>query len=174
MALTPKQEKFAQCVASGMTQADAYRNAYNTKNMLGESIIKKASELMKDVRVSGRVAELSKPAVEKAKVTAEKVIAELARIAFFDTGLLYNDDGTLKQITELDSEVTRAIHSTKNRIEKQGPDKEDWAEIKEIRTHDKLKALELLGKTLALFTDKHEHSGTISLKDFVEQRKNNG
>lgn len=172
MALTPKQEKFAQCVASGKTQADAYREAYNASNMKAETIAVKASELMRDGNVSARVGELSKPGIEKAKVTAEKVIAELARIAFFDTGLLYNEDGTLKQITELDSEVTRAIHSTKNRIEKQGPDKEDWAEIKEIRTHDKLKALELLGKTLALFTDKHEHSGTISLKDFVEQRRN--
>ena len=28
MALTPKQEKFAQCVADGMTQADAYRTAF--------------------------------------------------------------------------------------------------------------------------------------------------
>ena len=27
--LTPKQEKFAQCVADGMTQADAYRAAYD-------------------------------------------------------------------------------------------------------------------------------------------------
>jgi len=29
MNLTPKQEKFAQCVADGMTQADAYRVAYD-------------------------------------------------------------------------------------------------------------------------------------------------
>ena len=55
----------------------------------------------------------------------------------------------------MSSDVTRAIHSTKQRLEKQGQDKEDWAEIKEIRTHDKLKALELLGKTLAMFTDKN-------------------
>jgi len=30
-ALTPKQEKFAQCVAEGMSQADAYRSSYNCK-----------------------------------------------------------------------------------------------------------------------------------------------
>lgn len=29
MTLTPKQEKFAQCVADGMTQADAYRAAFD-------------------------------------------------------------------------------------------------------------------------------------------------
>lgn len=31
MALTPKQEKFAQLVADGMSQSDAYREAYNSK-----------------------------------------------------------------------------------------------------------------------------------------------
>ena len=165
--LTPKQEKFAQCVASGMTQADAYRNAYNASKMNNESIIKKASELMKESHISGRVGELSKPAIEKAKVTAERVIAEIARIAFFDVKELYNDDGTLKEIAQLDSEITRAIHSTKNRIEKQGQDKEDWAEIKEIRTHDKLKALELLGKTIALFTDKQDINVQGAIQLFI-------
>ncbi|HEY5631822.1 MAG TPA: terminase small subunit [Nitrososphaeraceae archaeon] len=169
--LTPKQEKFAQNVACGMTQADAYRDAFGQGKNTDKTLIEMASKLMASPNVNTRVKELTAPAIKKAEVTAEKVINELARIAFFDVGLLYNEDGTIKEIAQLDSEVTRAIHSTKQRIEKQGQDKEDWAEIKEIRTHDKLKALELLGKTLAMFTDKTEHSGTLSLKDFVEQRR---
>ena len=169
--LTPKQENFCIEYIKTSNATEAYRRSYNTSKMKSETITRNAKALMDDNNIATRIREIGKPAVEAAQVSAKQVIDELARIAFFDVGVLYNDDGTLKEMSQLSSEVTRAIHSTKQRIEKQGQDKEDWAEIKEIRTHDKLKALELLGKTIALFTDKHEHSGTLSLKDFVEQRK---
>jgi phage terminase small subunit len=55
MALTGKQELFAQSVASGTTQADAYRKAYNSGKMKAETIQRKACELMKDGKVSARV-----------------------------------------------------------------------------------------------------------------------
>ena len=40
MALTAKQEVFAQAIADGMTQADAYRTAYDAGNMKAETIHK--------------------------------------------------------------------------------------------------------------------------------------
>jgi hypothetical protein len=60
--LTPKQEKFAQAVASGMTQADAYRHAYNAENMADSTIWVKASELAADGKVSGRIKSLQESA----------------------------------------------------------------------------------------------------------------
>jgi hypothetical protein len=44
--LTSKQEKFTQCVAEGMTQADAYRAAYSAGRMKNETIWSKAAILM--------------------------------------------------------------------------------------------------------------------------------
>lgn len=166
MALTSKQENFCLEYIKCGNATEAYRRSYNTAKMKSETINKRASEQLASGDIAGRLKELGKPVVEAAQVSAKQVIDELARIAFFDVGLLYNDDGTLKEMTQLDSNITRAIHSTKSRIEKQGQDKEDWAEIKEIRAHDKLKALELLGKTIALFTDntKVEHSGEVLVK----------
>lgn len=169
--LTQKQENFCIERMKDGNATRAYKAVYSVKNMSEASIAQAVNDLIKNPKIVLRMKEIGAPVVEAAQVSAKQVIDELARIAFFDVGVLYNDDGTLKEISQLSSEVTRAIHSTKQRIEKQGQDKEDWAEIKEIRTHDKLKALELLGKTIALFTDKHEHTGTLSLKDFVEQRK---
>lgn len=77
--LTPKQEKFAQGVASGMSQADAYRAAYAVK---GKSItaIEAASRLMADSNISARVAELRLPIAEAAKITLADHITELAAI----------------------------------------------------------------------------------------------
>jgi len=171
VALTPKQEQFCLEYLKDGNASRAYRTAYNVTTTKDTTINVQALKILKNPKVATRINELGEKHAKKNDVTAERIIKELAGIAFFDVQNLYNDNGTLKQITELSSEVTRAIHSTKQRLEKQGPDREDWAEIKEIRTHDKLKALELLGKTLAMFTDKNEISGSLSLKDFVELRK---
>ena len=165
MALTPKQEKFCLEYLKDGNATRAYKTAYDVTSTNDNTINVQANKILNNPKITLRLKELGEKHAKKNDVTAERIIKELAIMAFFDVQVLYNNDGTLKQITELDSEVTRAIHSTKCRLEKQGQDKEDWAEIKEIRTHDKLKALELLGRTLAMFTDKNqtEHSGEISL-----------
>jgi len=62
MTLTSKQEKFAQAVASGMTQADAYRHAYDAENMADSTIWSRASELAADGKVSGRIKALQEAA----------------------------------------------------------------------------------------------------------------
>ena len=54
--LTPKQAHFARCVASGMTQADAYREAYDPKQgTTAASIHTLASRLMGQVEIRSRV-----------------------------------------------------------------------------------------------------------------------
>jgi hypothetical protein len=75
--LTPKQEKFAQCVASGMTQADAYRSAYAVgESTKPETVLKRASELMANGDISGRVLELRKPVIKKMQYTLETAMQE--------------------------------------------------------------------------------------------------
>lgn len=56
--LTPKQEVFVQKIIEGLSQADAYRAAYSTKNMSDKTIHEAASRLMSDSKVSARVKEL--------------------------------------------------------------------------------------------------------------------
>ena len=75
--LTPKREAFAQGVASGKSQADAYRAAFNAGNMKDSSIHVNASKLMADAKVSQRVASLRKPIAEKAQMTLESHLAAL-------------------------------------------------------------------------------------------------
>jgi phage terminase small subunit len=80
MSLTPKQEAFAQAVASGMTQADAYRKAYNADKMKVETIASKASILMADGNIRARVEELRAPIAEKAQITLESHLDDLLRL----------------------------------------------------------------------------------------------
>ena len=88
-ALTPKQEKFALAVASGKTQADAYREAYNVKPTTKDSsVIVSASQLMANPNISYRVEELRKPIAQKAMITLESHIERLKELAALavDTG----------------------------------------------------------------------------------------
>lgn len=75
--MTPKQEAFAQAVAEGMTQSDAYRKAYNAQGMKPVTVNKRASELMSDGDIAGRVSELRKPVAEKAQITLESHLRDL-------------------------------------------------------------------------------------------------
>ena len=91
MKLTPKQERFAQEVASGKSQADAYRAAFDVnvgtkpetiqqsacRLSKPETIHSKASVLMADGKVAARVAELREPVVQKAQITLESHLADL-------------------------------------------------------------------------------------------------
>ena len=80
-ALTPKQEKFAQCVAEGMSQADAYRSSYNCKpTTKSDTIINKASELMRNGYITARVDELRKPIIAKVRMTLESHLEDLQRL----------------------------------------------------------------------------------------------
>ena len=75
--LTPKQEAFAQAIASGMTQADAYRSAYDAENMKDATVWSKASVLMADGKVSARVEELRKGLEKKELWTREMSVKAL-------------------------------------------------------------------------------------------------
>jgi phage terminase small subunit len=76
--MTPKQEKFAQCIADGMTQADAYRAAFNVKpSTKPESVYQRASALMADVKIASRVAELKGALAKKALWTREMSVKAL-------------------------------------------------------------------------------------------------
>lgn len=84
--LTAKQEEFCQAIADGMTQADAYRTAYNAVNMKSASIHKRASELMADGEIAGRVEELRAMLTAQALWTREDSVRELSGIATDRTG----------------------------------------------------------------------------------------
>lgn len=68
--LTVKQEKFIQNIVSGMSQRQAYKDAYNAENMTDESIDVNACKLFNDAKISQRYKELMKELENKAIMTA--------------------------------------------------------------------------------------------------------
>ena len=76
--LTAKQEAFCRAIVSGMSQADAYRQAYDAGNMKPATVQSKASILMADGKVRARVALLRKPVIEQAQYDLKQAMAEAA------------------------------------------------------------------------------------------------
>ena len=58
--LTIKQEMFVQGVVAGLSQRQAYRQAYNAEKMSDETVDSKASNLFKDGKIRVRYRELLK------------------------------------------------------------------------------------------------------------------
>jgi phage terminase small subunit len=89
MALTNKQEGFAQCVAiKGMTQADAYRANYKCDTWAAHTIHDAAYKLADDPDVSHRITELRastrNAAVDAATVDVMRLLRRYVDIAFVD------------------------------------------------------------------------------------------
>jgi phage terminase small subunit len=79
--LTPKQEAFAQAIVTGVSQSDAYRSAFNVgEGTKAATVHKRASELMSDGEVAGRIAELRKPVAEIAQITLKTHLEDLLKL----------------------------------------------------------------------------------------------
>ena len=77
MALTPKQEKYVQGLVAGLSQRQAYIQAYSTKNMKDTTIDNNAYKLMQNNEISTRYNELMEEHNNKALWTREEAINEL-------------------------------------------------------------------------------------------------
>lgn len=77
--LTAKQEAFCQGIADGLGQADAYRAAYDVEDMKENTIYVKASELMKNGKVSARIRELRAEVQEKQLWSREMSVKALVQ-----------------------------------------------------------------------------------------------
>ena len=129
--LTEKQERFWReyRIDRNATQA-AIRAGYSKKTAYSQG-----QRLLKNVEIRKKIADHNREICEQADVTQERIINELAMIAFSKA-----------------SDYARIV-------EKQAID--ETGKIKgrdgfEIITYDKTKALELLGKHLGMFEDQNE------------------
>lgn len=70
--LTAKQEKYVQNLVKGMSQRQAYKDAYNAENMKDETIDNEASKLFNSNEISTRYQELIQEAVDETVLTVKE------------------------------------------------------------------------------------------------------
>lgn len=99
----------------------------------------------------------------------DRVIRELSLIAFGDIRRLYNNDGSLKRVGELDADAAAALAGVDvSTITKTNGDGSDFdLTIKKVKRWDKVKALELLAKHYGLIRDDKNITVNVTLEALV-------
>lgn len=69
--LTPKQEKFCVIYLETGNASEAYRAAYSAAGMKPGTVNRKAKELIDNGKITARLDELRRPAIEAAQMTVE-------------------------------------------------------------------------------------------------------
>lgn len=166
--MTQKQKRFIEeyLIDLNATQA-AIRAGYSpdTAKSIG-------SENLTKPDIQARIAKAMAERSRRTGVNADRVVMELAKIAFVNAKDVIDPDTATVRPDAL-PEDTAAIQSVK--VKTFG---EDGLE-REIKMADKLKALELLGRHLGMFKDKVELSGALEtektkLDDLIQQMRGGG
>lgn len=122
-----------------------------------------ASRLLQKPHVRAEVQRLQAKQLEKAEVTAEGVLEQLRRVAFFDPRDVYDDRGSLKHPTEWPAPARAALVSFDVTTGDVGVGDASLERIIKVRLESKLQALELLAKHLGLLTDRRQVDQTLTI-----------
>jgi phage terminase small subunit len=154
--LTAKQKRFIEEYLVDLNATQAAIRAGYSPHTAKEIGCENLSKPHIRARVEKELAERSK----RTGINQDRVIRELARIALVNPVDVINmDEATIKEMASVDD--TAAILSVKV---KKIPSEEGTITEREIRMADKIKALELLGKHLGIFTDKFNINAEMAVK----------
>lgn len=154
-----KQARFvAEYLIDGNATQAAIRAGYSKKTAysIGEENLRKPE-------IASAVAAGQAQQLEKAGITAERVLKEMGRLAFSDVSRLFNADGSLKALHQLTADDSACIAGLEVIIKNAEAGDGHTDKVHKIKVWDKSKNLEMLGKYLGLFIDKVEHSGGITV-----------
>lgn len=165
--MTEKQKRFADEYLIDLNATRAYRAVY-TSVKSDEVARANGSRLLSNANVSAYVLGRMKDRQERVEISQDRVLQELAAIAFTnatDIVSVRNGETYVKDTDELTETQKKAIASIK--MTKHG--------AIEIKMNDKRAALELLGRHLGSWNDKLEVSGIQAeqskLEDMIQQMR---
>lgn len=160
MALTAKQQFFADeyLIDLNATQA-AIRAGYSAK-----TATEQGSRLLSNVKVRAYIDGLMAEHSRRTGVNQERIIRELARIAFLDPTQLVNMDSA-ELLEDAEADDRAAIASVKVKT----MSGETEMIEREVRFADKIKALELLGKRFGMWVDRQQVDvqGAVQIVDDI-------
>ena len=172
MRMTSKQERFAQLVASGKSQAEAYRKAYPVSQRWASSAVHtQASILAAHSKVLERIAELQRPGLEAVQLTVEGVLRELHSVVHSDLRKAFDTKtGALLPPRLWPDELARAMCSVKvvEMAKQKGPDGQPMY-VKEVKVWDKNSAIEKAMKRLGLLVDRVERGDPGAFSETAEE-----
>lgn len=154
--LTPKQAMF---IAEYCIDGNATRAAIKA-GFAEVSAKVTGARLLKNPRIAKVIEERQAQRAKKLELTADHVLEELARLAFYDIRDLFDGTGKLKAITELDDVSRAAIAGI-----------DVGRSITKIKLADRGQNLERLGRYFKLFTDRSEIDARVTDDALSDQER---
>lgn len=162
-----KRERFCLEYVKDLNGARAARAAGYTKNRSEQA----AYELLTFPDVAGRVEELKAEAWKKLHMGKDELLARMAAVARFDPRKLFDELGNMKPAHEWDDETAWAVSGvdveelkTVARKDDEDEVRAELQQIRKIRSSDRLKAQEMLGRYHGTFEEDNKQQGAASAK----------
>jgi phage terminase small subunit len=151
--LPPKQAEFVkQYLVDLNASAAAMRAGYSAKT--ADQI---AYQLLQKTSVREAIQAAMEERSKRTEITADRVLQELARMAFFDARRLFADNGEPLPVTAMDEDTARAVVGLD--VATIGNGEVGVGQVMKLKLADKKGALELLGRHLGMWKDKTELTG---------------
>lgn len=166
MSLNPKQQRFCEeyVVDLNATQA-AIRAGYSEK-----TASQQGERLLRNVEIKSCIQKLQGVKSQETGITAEKLFLEIGRLAFSDVRKLFDSDGQLRPVHQLDDDTAAAISSVEVVVKpKKGDDGSQEVEhIHKIRLWDKNSALDKIAKHLGAYAPQKVEA-SIQMFESIEE-----
>ena len=170
MALTPKIHRFCEeyLVDLNATQA-AIRAGYSR-----HSAYSQAHDLLKKPEVQSEIERLRDERSERTKINADWVLTRLAAIAEADLNDLYDTTGELLPVEDWPMIWRQGLIAgvdVEQLFEGRGEEREQIGVVKRIKTVDRIRAIELIGKhvNVKAFEDRVAVTGLDALADRLDR-----
>lgn len=149
--MTPKQKRFI----------DEYLIDFNASQAAARAGYKKSAapdigrQLLRKTPIALELARRQEKTHERAVVTRDQVLRELAAVGMSDVRKLFDAHGQMKPLHELDDATAASIAGIESleEFEGRGENRKAVGIVRKIKRFDKNKALELLGRHLGLWAD---------------------
>lgn len=158
-ALPPKVQRFILEYLIDFNGSAAYQRA--GYKATGNSAEVNARRLLRNAQVSAEIARAQEKTLTKLDISRERVLQEIARIAFFDPRRMFAADGRPLEVTELDDDTAAVVAGLDvlEEYEGRGEDRILIGHIKKWKLADKKGALDMLMKHLGEYRADNKQAG---------------
>lgn len=124
-----------------------------------------AVQVLRNENVQKYIAYLREQQLANMGVSQQRVLEELARLAYADPLEMYDEDGCIRKISEIPEDLRRAITKieTKEIFEQDGRRKKYVGDAKTVILGAKEKALEMIGRHVGLFEKDNKQKRDITI-----------
>ncbi len=147
--LTPKEKLFVAEYTKYFNATQSFKKVYGASTDDVAGVL--GYKMLRKVKIRSAVDEILIQRLNTLKLEGQEVVIELMKIAFVDIRPLFREDGTVKDINELNIYQQACIASVESveLFTGSGEDKVHIGTRKKVKFYNRLKALEHLLKHLA-------------------------